>query len=148
MPDPPDDHLQEARFFGWSYASGRILWMIICKRPDPLDDHSQEAGLTEWSFIRGWILWMIICNPKAKMKIFREKLQVSPHWTCNFIVQHKMTKTETPLNWNIVQHSFQAQNILFASRRSFGYYINLFIYQNSRRRICFPTFYPSIFPCG
>ena len=87
-------------------------------------------------------------NPKAKIKIFREKLQVSPNWTRIFIVQHKMTKTETSLNWNIVQHSYQTQNILFASRRSFEYYINLFIYQNSRRRICFPTFYPSIFPCG
>ena len=57
-------------------------------------------------------------NPKAKIKIFREKLQVSPHWTRIFILQHKMTKTETSLNWNIVQHSYQTQNILFASRRS------------------------------
>ena len=29
-PDPPDDYLQEAGPSGWSFASGRILRMIIC----------------------------------------------------------------------------------------------------------------------
>ena len=42
--DPPEDHLQEAGSSGgsfargqskWSIASGRIVWMIVCKRPDP-----------------------------------------------------------------------------------------------------------------
>ena len=29
-PDPQDDHLQEARSSGWSFAKGWILRMIIC----------------------------------------------------------------------------------------------------------------------
>ena len=37
--DPPDDHLQVARFFGCTFASGRILGMFIYKWPDHLDDH-------------------------------------------------------------------------------------------------------------
>ena len=54
-----DDHLQEARSPGWSFANSRSLWMIICKRPDPPDDHLQEAGSSGWSFTRGRPLWMI-----------------------------------------------------------------------------------------
>ena len=50
-PAKPDDQLQEAGPFGWSFARGRPLWMIICKRPDNLDDHLQEAGHSEWSTI-------------------------------------------------------------------------------------------------
>ena len=47
-PVPPDDYLQEVESSGWSFARGRILWMIICKRPDPPDDHLQEAGSSGW----------------------------------------------------------------------------------------------------
>ena len=35
-----------------SFARGRPLWMIICKRPASLDDHLQEAGPSGWSFAR------------------------------------------------------------------------------------------------
>ena len=35
---------------GWSFARGRPLWMIICKRLVPQDDHLQEAGHSWWSF--------------------------------------------------------------------------------------------------
>ena len=84
-PDPPDDHLQEARSSGWSLASGLslqmipgrwpILWilmMIICKRPDPpidhlkeqdpQDDHLQEARSSRWSLASERILRIIICK--------------------------------------------------------------------------------------
>ena len=47
---PPDDHLQEACPFGWSFTRGWPLQMIICKRPAPPDDHLQEAGPFGWSF--------------------------------------------------------------------------------------------------
>ena len=57
-----DDHLQVAGSAGWSFARGRILPMIICKRPDPLDDHLQEAGSSRWSFASCRILQMIICK--------------------------------------------------------------------------------------
>ena len=37
---PPDDHLQEAGLSGLSFAKGRSLWIIICKRPAPhFDNH-------------------------------------------------------------------------------------------------------------
>ena len=31
---------------GWSFARGRSLHMITCKRPAPLDDYWQDAGLS------------------------------------------------------------------------------------------------------
>ena len=39
-----DDHLQVACPSRWSFASGKILRMIICKRSIPLYDHLQVAG--------------------------------------------------------------------------------------------------------
>ena len=71
-PVPPDDHLQEAGPFRWSFARGKSLRkiicrtpapsrrpfargrshrIIICKRPVPLDDHLQprkEHGNLDW----------------------------------------------------------------------------------------------------
>ena len=61
-PVPPDDHLQEDRSSGWSFARGRTLWMIICKPPVPTDDHLHLAGSSRWSFERGRILRIIICK--------------------------------------------------------------------------------------
>ena len=61
-PLPKDDHLQEARSSGWSFASGQILWMIICKWPVPPNDHLQVAGSSGWLFARGPVLWTIICK--------------------------------------------------------------------------------------
>ena len=71
-PDSPDDHLQEARSSGWSFARGRPLCMMMCKslappddhgkRPDPPDDHLQKPGSSAWSIARGRILRMIICK--------------------------------------------------------------------------------------
>ena len=58
----PDDHLQEASPSRWSFARGRSLQMIICKRPANSDDHLQEAILSGWSFARGWSIQMIICS--------------------------------------------------------------------------------------
>ena len=56
----------------WSFARGRSLRMIICKRPSlrminckkpaPPDDHLQEADPSGWSFSRGLSLRMIICK--------------------------------------------------------------------------------------
>ena len=72
---PPDDYLQEVESSGWSFARGRILWMIICKRPDPPNDHLQEARSSRWSFARGRILRMIICKrpnpPDDHLKVAR-----------------------------------------------------------------------------
>ena len=59
---PPNDHLQEARSYGRSFANGRSLQMINCKRPDPPDDQLQEASLSWWSFARGRFFLMIICK--------------------------------------------------------------------------------------
>ena len=59
---PPEDHLQETRSSGWSFARGWILRIIICKRPDLPDDHLQKAGSSGWLFARGRILGMIICK--------------------------------------------------------------------------------------
>ena len=41
-PVPPDDHLLEARSFGWPFASVGILRMIIWKIPDPPGEHLQQ----------------------------------------------------------------------------------------------------------
>ena len=57
-----NDHLQMASTSRWSFARGRILQMIICKRPVPPDDHLQIARPSGWSFARGRILRMIICK--------------------------------------------------------------------------------------
>ena len=62
MPDPPNDHLQEARSSGRSFANGRSLQMIVCKRPDPPDNHLKEAGPSWWSFARGRSIRMIFCK--------------------------------------------------------------------------------------
>ena len=83
-----DDHFQEACPFGWSFARGLTLRMIICNccccwmiviwmnqanqmnivnrlRTVPLDDHLQEAGPLGCSFARGLSLWMMICKRPA-----------------------------------------------------------------------------------
>ena len=38
---------------GRSFARGRPLRMIICKRPVPPDDYLERASPSEWSFARG-----------------------------------------------------------------------------------------------
>ena len=58
----PDQVLKNLPPGQWSFARGRSLQMIICKRPDPLDDHLQVAGSSRWSFESGRILRMIICE--------------------------------------------------------------------------------------
>ena len=45
-----------------SFARGRPLRMIICKRPVPQDHHLQEAGPSGWPFARGRSLRIIICK--------------------------------------------------------------------------------------
>ena len=62
-----DDHLQATSPSGWSFARGRSLRMIICKRPVLLHNHLQEAGPPEWSFARGQPLRMIICKRQAPL---------------------------------------------------------------------------------
>ena len=46
----------------WSFARGRSLWIIICKRPALPDDHLQEASLSGSSFARGRPFRMTICK--------------------------------------------------------------------------------------
>ena len=73
-----NDNFHEAGSWGWSFARGLILLMIICKRPDPPYDHLQMAGPSRWSFARGWIHWMIICKRLAPPD---DHLQVAgPSW--------------------------------------------------------------------
>ena len=55
----PDDHLQGAGQFGWSFARGWSIRMIICKRPVHQDDHLQEVGPSGWSFAKGRSIRMI-----------------------------------------------------------------------------------------
>ena len=54
-PDPPNDHLQEARSSRWSFARGQIPRMIFCNRPDPpvdhLQDQQQQQRVTDTEFI-------------------------------------------------------------------------------------------------
>ena len=55
------DFTQEKEI-GWSFARGRSIWMIICKKPVHPDDHLQKAGPSGWSFARGRSIQMIICK--------------------------------------------------------------------------------------
>ena len=51
-----DDHLQATSPSGWSFARGRSLRMIICKRPVPLNDHLQPQKGMKNSFLRPFIM--------------------------------------------------------------------------------------------
>ena len=72
-----EKNLVERKKSRWSFAKGRPIWMIICKRPahpeiickrpaHP-DDHLQKPGPSGWSFAQGRLIRMIICKRPANL---------------------------------------------------------------------------------
>ena len=60
-----EKNLVESRKSRWSFAKGRQIWMINCKRPAHPDDHLRKASQSRWSFAKGQPMGMIICKRLA-----------------------------------------------------------------------------------
>ena len=58
-------NLVEKKKSGWSFAKGRPIQMVVCKRPAHPDDHLQKTGQLRWSFAKGWLIQIIICQRPA-----------------------------------------------------------------------------------
>ena len=73
---------------GGSFAKGRSIRMIICKRPAYLDDHLQEASPPKRSFARGWWIWIIICKRSSHPDDHLQNADPSRMIICERLVHH------------------------------------------------------------
>ena len=70
----------------WSFAKGRSILMIICKRLIHQDDHLQKAGPSRWSFVKRRLIKMVTCKRLVHLDDHLQEAGPSDPWSFAFMV--------------------------------------------------------------